>query len=291
VRNRLEKAQTDRFSNTVIYALFAMLLLSLLAIAYLLARINRGPEVSGSRWFDAAPGAAYPDSTPPMPAARSVPGALQDAGSATAPSPAPLVDSGPAPLAVSQPQTDRLPIEPTQPMPHDGVIPGAATANANAQVDVSLVEMSESTFDRLMQSGATHSAIRRTHDTGPMAEDKHEQTQATASAAPRPRIDADELIDIRQRAEFFVTLGQTDQAVQVLEARIAQDGASCPQAFRPGVGSGSGHPTPRGGRFATAPWAGRYPLSALSQFRGKEFKVASIYTLYTQSDIYAISMA
>jgi hypothetical protein len=64
-----------------------------------------------------------------------------------------------------------------------------------------------------------------------MAEDKHEQTQATASAAPRPRIDADELIDIRQRAEFFVTLGQTDQAVQVLEARIAQDGASCPQAF------------------------------------------------------------
>lgn len=233
VRSRLEKAQADRVSNTVIYALVGMLLLSLLAIAYLLARINRGPEASGSRWFDADARTSDPDSIPPAPPVRAMPGVQAPAAEPDAPR-----DSGAAALSGTVAQTDRQPIEPTRPtqpaqptqaLPRDGVVGGAAAGSGNAQVDVSLVEMSESTFDRLMQSGAAHNAIRRSHETVPMAVAGDAASPAVAAPPSRARIDADELVDVRQRAEFFVTLGQTDQAVQVLEARIAQDAGSCPQ--------------------------------------------------------------
>ncbi len=229
VRSRLEKAQADRFSDTLVYALLGLLLLSLLAIAYLLARINRGSETSGSRWFDAGPGSAEPDSVPPAPApaGRTSPGAPADARGAAA---TPAAASAPAAQTADQQRTDRLPIDPTRPMPQQAeLVPGAG--GTPAQVDVSLVEMSESTFDRLMQSGSTHSAVRRVQETAPMAMANDGPVPDATAMASRPRLNADELIDIRQRAEFFVTLGQTDQAVQVLEARIAQDGASCPQVY------------------------------------------------------------
>jgi len=228
VRSRLEKAQADRVSSTVIYWLLGLLLLSLAVIAYLLARINRGSEALGSRWFEVAPGASESDAVPPAPVAGSKSGALQEMDFArVSSSPAPLVATAPAPLPTDQPQTDQLPLEPTGNVSRDHLVQGPG--GSNSQVDVSLVEMSESTFDRLMQSGAVHSAIRRSQETVPLAVAKVAQAQALVER--RARIDADELIDIRQRAEFFVTLGQTDQAVQALEARVAQDGASCPQVY------------------------------------------------------------
>ena len=228
VRSRLEKAQADRVSSTVIYWLLGLLLLSLAVIAYLLARINRGSEALGSRWFEVAPGASESDAVPPAPVAGSKSGALQEMDFArVSSSPAPLVATAPAPLPTDQPQTDQLPLEPTGNVSRDHLVQGPGASNS--QVDVSLVEMSESTFDRLMQSGAVHSAVRRSQETVPLAVAKVAQAQALVER--RARIDADELIDIRQRAEFFVTLGQTDQAVQALEARVAQDGASCPQVY------------------------------------------------------------
>lgn len=226
VRSRLDKAQADRFSDTLVYALLGLLLLSLLAIAYLLARINRGTETSGLRWFDARPGSSEPDSVPPTPSGRTSPGALADARGSAA---APAAVSVPATPTVERQRADRLPIEPTRPMTQADLVPGAG--GSPVQVDVSLVEMSESTFDRLMQSGSTHSAVRRVQQTVAMPVADEGAVQGATAMASRPRLNADDLIDIRQRAEFFVTLGQTDQAVQVLEARIAQDGASCPQVY------------------------------------------------------------
>lgn len=229
VRNRLEKSQTDRFGNAVVYGLLGLLLLSLLAIAYLLARINRGPATSGSRWFDAVSGSSDPDFVPPVPAARPLSGAMVDARSASSAPLATSAYSDPGARSTDPSRTDLPTIDPTQPMPQAGMVPDAG--GAPAQVDVSLVEMSESTFDRLMQSGSVHSAVRRVHETVPMPVAGDDPVQGVAAMASPPRLNADDLIDIRQRAEFFVTLGQTDQAVQLLEARIAQDGASCPQAY------------------------------------------------------------
>jgi hypothetical protein len=44
-------------------------------------------------------------------------------------------------------------------------------------------------------------------------------------------IDADEVFDIRQQAEFFLSLGQYDRAVQVLENRIEEHGESSPFVY------------------------------------------------------------
>ena len=213
VRSRLARAQEGRFTSTVVYALFALLLLCLLAIAYLLARVSRRPEVVHSRWFDADQEPGRPNT--PAPAAADLPNAPEHVASATGATLAPqLQPASPQPV-------DRTPGAPSRPTAPD----------APGPVDVSLVEMSASTFDRLMQSSGANRATRHSHDTAPMTLATVGEDAAIAALAPRPRINAEELIDIRQRAEFFVSLGQTDQAVQVLEARIAQDGASCPQAY------------------------------------------------------------
>ncbi len=215
VRSRIEQAQADRWGNTVTTLLFGLLLLSLLAIVYLLFRMRRPQEPDGGRWFDARQA--------PDPVARPAQSSLSEAAMAPVSSPAPL------PTPTSLQPADRLPIEPTEPaVQRSGVRNDRA---GNAQVDVSLVEMSESTFDRLMQSGAAHDAVRQTRETVPLMPAETVPLVASAPAVPRARIDANALIDIRQRAEFFVTLGQTDQAVQVLEAQIAQDAASCPQIY------------------------------------------------------------
>lgn len=48
----------------------------------------------------------------------------------------------------------------------------------------------------------------------------------------QPRfIDFEELFDIRQQADFFVSLGQTDQAVRILENRIIENGESSPLIY------------------------------------------------------------
>ncbi len=215
IRSRLQQAQDDRYSNPVIYLLAALLLASLLAIAYLLTRRQR-QMAAGENWWDES-GQAEPAPRPVQP---------------------PQPDSGPAqltsPAVLSQP--DSLPSTPqrleelvTQPLIQRPAARSPATTGT--QVDVSLVEMSESTFDLLMQSGAQHNAVRKAPVVAPTAQQPIETGPGGVETSRRMRINSDELIDIRQRAEFFVTLGQTDQAVQILENRIAQDGESSPQAY------------------------------------------------------------
>jgi pilus assembly protein FimV len=215
IRSRLQQMQGDRYSNPVVYLLAALLLASLLAILYLLTRRQRHAD-AGEKWWD---GTAKAD---PAPQAVRPPEPLSG--------PAPLT----SPSTQSQPDAltsapDRLKAsEPPATVPQPAV---RAPAAGSAPVDVSLVEMSESTFDRLMQSGGQHSAVRKPPAAQSVAPQAVQAGGPGVEASRRMRINSDELIDIRQRAEFFVTLGQTDQAVQVLESRIAQDGESSPQAF------------------------------------------------------------
>ncbi len=156
VRSRIDSAQADRSGSTVTTLLFVLLLLSLLAIVYLLTRMSRRQEHGGERWFDARP---MPDTqfAPPQQTARSARAPLPEGGTA------PMPRTAPVPLADRQPGE---PAEPTRPMAQEGGVRDAGTGNA--QVDVSLVEMSESTFDLLMQSGPTHNAQRQARATMPM---------------------------------------------------------------------------------------------------------------------------
>jgi hypothetical protein len=129
--------------------------------------------------------------------------------------------SAPAPLS----GPDSLPGADQTPQQVQRAVPPANAAPIT-QVDVSLMEMSESTFDRLMQSGASHSAVRKSRQ----AETAAPPAGAVAGASRR-LINAEELFDIRQQAEFFVSLGQTDQAVRILENRISESGESSPLAY------------------------------------------------------------
>ena len=207
LRVRLQQAESDRYSNPLVWALGGLLLLCLAGIAYLLGRRNTGASGSGGgNWWSGGAQEADAD------AARAAEGAgARRSGFAPMSSPSPL--TGPDSL---------MGTESTHQQTQRAGPPSKAAPIT--QVDVSLVEMSESTFDRLMQSGTTHSAVRKPRP-------------AEAAAAPVPSepgrrlINSDDLFDIRQQAEFFVSLGQTDQAVRILENRISESGESSPLAY------------------------------------------------------------
>ncbi|MEO8859456.1 MAG: hypothetical protein ABI343_20925, partial [Burkholderiaceae bacterium] len=204
VRTQLQQAEAQRYRNPLIYALVALLLLCLLAILVLLARRGRqrsdapGPWWGGSASQD---GAATIASQETRPASSVRPSVFPDT-------------SAPAPLVISEP---RAPTPAA--LQKRGLGPGGPAPVT--QVDVSLVEMSESSFDRLMQSDASHSAVRKPG--APAA--------SSAPTSARKLIDSEELFDIRQQAEFYVSLGQTDQAVRILENRIGESGESSPMAY------------------------------------------------------------
>ena len=201
LRVRLQQAESDRYANPVVYALVGLLLACLAGMAFLLTR-RGGAGATGGNWWS---GASNAQSTSGV--ADTAVNTVRRSGYSPMSSPAPL--SAPDSLPAgdeTQPQTRRSGPA-SRPVPI-------------TQVDVSLVEMSESTFDRLMQSGATHSAVRK--------------QRPTDAGEPRPGqrlTNADDLFDIRQQAEFFVSLGQTDQAVRILENRISESGESSPQAY------------------------------------------------------------
>ena len=204
LRVRLQQAESDRYANALVYSLAALLLVALAGLAFLLTR--RGSSgAGGGNWWSGASNIQQ--------AAGSV-----DIGHGEGPRRsgfAPM--SAPAPLSVP----DSLPAADHTQHQAERVGPPSKAAPIT-QVDVNLVEMSESTFDRLMQSGSAHSAVRK-----PAPE-----VEGAFSAEPvRRLIDTDGLFDIRQQAEFFVSLGQTDQAVRVLENRIAESGETSPLAY------------------------------------------------------------
>jgi hypothetical protein len=204
LRLRVERAESDRYANPLVYVLAGLLLVALAGITYLLAR-RGGSSAGGGNWWSGAHASQNTAGAGPLPASH----AARRSGFSPMSSPAPL--SRPDSLPAAEPahyQTQRSG-PPSKPAPI-------------TQVDVSLVELSESTFDRLMQSGNTHSAVRKSRPTEP----------GGPGAEPASRlINSEVLFDVRQQAEFFVSLGQTDQAVRILENRIGESGESSPLAY------------------------------------------------------------
>ncbi len=202
---RLEQAQSERYQNPLMYGLILFLLILLAALVFLLSRLGGRAGNGNPNWWNGPPSGL------PTETARATSSIIErTSGLSPLSSPAALVQSD-VPQGAAQ-QALR---------PDQEASPRSVQAPIT-QVDVSLVEMSESTFDRLMQSDATHSAVRKPRSS---------EAGAPASVAKRKSINSEELFDIRQQAEFFVSLGQTDQAVRILENRISESGESSPLAF------------------------------------------------------------
>lgn len=180
LKARLQKAQAQRFPNGLIYSLIALVLICLSAVAYLwyLQRRVQSPE---ARWWTGATAGLAP----------------------AAAEPAPGPDVGRAEKALDQAHVLK--------QPHSAAMPGHA--GSAAEIDVSMVEMSHSSFDELMQSEAS----RRTNHKQPLSPAPTVQTQHAPGRSDVA------FRDIRRQVEFLVSRGSTERAVGLLK-KLAHDG-------------------------------------------------------------------
>lgn len=186
LKARLQKAEAERLPNEVFYGLLALLLAGLAWGLWSRRQRHSGAWSGAVQMHDAV------ESRPqPAPAPVSEPAAVED----------------PAVAKASRLQALSDLLDRTGPP---------------SEVDVSLIEMSESNFDNLMQSGAPQNAIRSPVPVRP--------AQA-ADASHAGALSADAVFDIRQQAEFFVSLGQTDRAIRILEDQISATDAPNPLVY------------------------------------------------------------
>ena len=199
LRTRLQVAESERLPNWMVYALGALVLACLAVIALLLRRQRKVVSDDNNHWSASVAAVVAPPmsdaNAAPAPVRVTMPGALNTQSTVSAQRPSPTASA-----------------------PAHGIAEGTVT-----QVDVSLLEMSESNFDNLMQSGVTHSAVRKPHPPVKPA-------SATAVAGPH-HLNASSVFDVRQQAEFFVSLGQTDQAVRILEKQISESEDPNPHVY------------------------------------------------------------
>ena len=227
MRTQLAKAESERISINWIYALGALLVACLAAIAWLWSRQRSTAPGARDDWWSGA-------KTPP-PARNSQLGALA-AASAQGPESVPSMAAyraGPsAPSSVfdevHQARTSTFGAGAAGAAAAATVVVKRATPALDSDdVDVSLVEMSESNFDNLMQSGQAHSALRK----GPLSTPVESPPTRAQPMEMTRAINSDQVFDIRQQADFFVSLGQTDQAVRILEGRLSESGESSPWLY------------------------------------------------------------
>ncbi len=218
MRLKVQAAQADRVPVQWLYGLVALVLACLAAMAYMWSRLSAAVTSGAGKddWWRAG---------------RSAPAAAAVAGAAMAQEAAPEVQASGAGKLVSKPVALQA---------SGGASQGESRVESryssltgledapSSELDVSLVEMTESNFDQLMKSGKSHSAIRP----GPLSP-QVEPMPATTKMQPlavRP-INSEQLFDVRQQADFFVSLGQTDQAVQILEKQINDHGETSPLIY------------------------------------------------------------
>ena len=246
LQTRLQKAQAERLPAEWFYVLMALLAACLVAMAYFWKRQptrspGEAPAVAKDGWWTgsrAAPLAGAIRSSHPGALAPALPLGPFDAESA--PGPLGAGYSGQAtgqavgPASWQAAASDGVPATLVLHKSGSQPLAGASVSKPlnfhdepESQVDVSLVEMSESNFDKLMASGQAHSALRK----GPLPPAAEISRPQGLQVEPARSINSEELFDIRQQAEFFVSLGQTDQAVRILENRIIENGESSPLIY------------------------------------------------------------
>ncbi len=211
LRTRLQQAEAERYPVQWLYGLMALVLACLAGMAYLWSRLRSASAASAKDdWWASS---------------RQLPTEQLSATQGNLETEAESTRGG---VRQTSPETIALRSSgmglgvPSRPSNLTGLDDGPIS-----QVDVSLVEMTESNFDKLMQSDKSHSALRR----GPLP--RPEPPPATTKMQPlaqRP-VNSDQLFDVRQQAEFFVSLGQTDQAIQILEKQINDHGETSPLIY------------------------------------------------------------
>jgi hypothetical protein len=193
----LESAESQNYGRLLVYALGAMLAACLAALAYVFARIKRAGSEAMPWWSgDAAP--AQAQRHPGSPVAPVLPAAVmqtdQQAVATVAPSATKEAQAAQAPL-VPLPEPEDVDID----LSHTGAMDLTPTT---MPVPVAAVNGISSRAEDVQLSQGNLKAIN-----------------------------TNEMLDVRQQAEFFMALGQHDEAVRLLESNITDSADVNPLVF------------------------------------------------------------
>jgi pilus assembly protein FimV len=196
---RLEEAQSQRFRNPLVYALALGLLACLVALVYLFLRIKRS-YAGPSPWWrgddDSRIGLSqmseFTDSVQPR-------------------------------------EAYAAPVDPAPPGDSQYVLRDPATDGDGVNVDLGFTaSQAASLFSDPMQGAAPHK-VEPSMSVPPSIAKRPGSAQRAAAALSS--INTREVLDVRQQAEFFVTLGQHDDAVHMLEYSINNSVDSNPLVY------------------------------------------------------------
>jgi pilus assembly protein FimV len=195
LRQRLEKAESEHVSAVWLYGLAALALAGLGGAFYLLYRQRPGKSEHGDWMSGSVDGSAFAPLDPVTQAA-TLSGVDYGELDFTLPPDAPeAIASGLG--------------------PH---VPGIS------EVDVHLVDMSDSKFDTFMTTGA--GGLEHFQPLAPMSSKATGQSKDVLL-----NFNTDAIQDIRQQAEFFVSLGQSDRAMSILKKKIDLGGHANPFVY------------------------------------------------------------
>lgn len=181
---KLKSAQDSRFSNPLVYALFALLVACGAILAYVLRRL-RSAGTGLPWWTENGNSAVHPETL--------------EHENGTSP--------GQSEKAASRAATN----------PHAPPVAGAPLVAGN--VDISLSDLpSRSTGFALAKDSANVPATKPT-DFG------HSVIGALRS------INTQEMVDVRQQADFFLALGQHDEAIGLLQSALSQNSEANPYIY------------------------------------------------------------
>ena len=196
---RLQKAESSGFSSLASYALISLSLLCLSAVAVAVVLWRRQRQAQGGQewWGDAAP-------APLVPAVKNV---------------AEIVPQEPAadPVAAQW----HASVHSQQPSASGFVPPDFKRSgfDIDIDIDIDMTEMSDSAFRDFMPTGSLSSKL---------ADLEPEGVPADRTAR---NLNSDAVLDIRQQAEFFVSLGQAERAVKLLRREIKESEEANPFVY------------------------------------------------------------
>lgn len=199
---RLQKAQSERFSNGLVYGLLVLLLGGIMGLVYLWRRQQR-ERVAGDNWWQGSHFAAVADlaeagATVPKP------DAVDALPSAVVPELAPAPEPASASRAV-RPELEHLDID---------------LSSTHLALDSPSKPLDASPPPRL------DSAMLGTPVRASMGRDFSHSLSASLLT-----LNTQELFDTRQQAEFFIALGQYERAIEVLERCIGMEGETSPLVY------------------------------------------------------------
>ncbi|CAN7291790.1 type IV pilus assembly protein FimV [Acidovorax sp. LjRoot117] len=199
-QQQLEQVQEERFPALVVYVLGGLLAAALLLVAWVLVRMRTRSEKAIRDWRDSV--AALGGRDPAL--------AARDEALGLRP----------------HPGDTWLPPD-TTPSPVPQAAPAAAPAAQGAGRSSGAAPLAPSMADTQASPSPTAPAPASTAATAAAAA----AASASASRAALHIVSPEELFDIQQQAEFFISVGEHQQAIEVLKKHIDERGDVSPLAY------------------------------------------------------------